>query len=102
MKMRNRQMTFVLLYTVPPHEARPADEDAFEYLSRDGPLDVEWRHASQSLSADARHVEYRGARVFATHASAHSGIWRKILKTALYMRVTMTFRPRGRSCNIRI
>jgi hypothetical protein len=50
-----------LLYTVPPHDARPADEDAFEYLSGGGLLDVEWKHASQSLSADARHVEYKGA-----------------------------------------
>ena len=45
---------------MPPHEARPADEDAFEYLSGSGPLNVEWKHASQSLSADARHVEYQG------------------------------------------
>jgi hypothetical protein len=26
-----------------------------------GLLDVEWKHASQSLSTDARHVEYKGA-----------------------------------------
>ena len=51
----------MLLYTGPPHEARPVDEDAFEY-STDGPLrDVEWKHASQSLSTDARHIEYEGA-----------------------------------------
>jgi len=50
-----------LLYTVPPHEARPADEDAFEYLSGGRLLDVEWKHTSQTLSADARHVEYSGA-----------------------------------------
>jgi hypothetical protein len=50
-----------LLYTVPPHEARPADEDAFEYLSGGDLLDVQWKHASQTLSADARHVEYSGA-----------------------------------------
>ena len=49
-----------LLYTVPPHHARPVDEDAFEYLTGAGPLDVEWKHASQSLSADARHIEYKG------------------------------------------
>ena len=51
----------MLLYTVPPHEARPVDEDAFEYKTAAGPLDVEWKHASQTLSADARHVEYEGA-----------------------------------------
>jgi hypothetical protein len=50
-----------LLYTVAPHEARPPDEDAFRYLSGVGPLDVEWKHAAQTLSADARHVEYTGA-----------------------------------------
>ena len=51
----------MLLYTVPPHEARPVDEDAFELLTGGGLLDVEWKHPSQSLSADARHVEYTGA-----------------------------------------
>ena len=51
----------MLLYTVPPHEARPVDEDAFEYLTGGDLLDVEWKHASQSLSPDARHVEYEGA-----------------------------------------
>jgi hypothetical protein len=50
-----------LLYTVPPHEARPVDEDAFEYSTAGGLLDVKWKHGSQSLSADARHVEYEGA-----------------------------------------
>ena len=50
-----------LLYTGPPHQARPVDEDAFEYLPGSGPLDVAWRHPSQSLSADARHVDYEGA-----------------------------------------
>ena len=54
------QNDMMLLYTVPPHQARPVDEDAFEYLAGSGPLDVEWRHASQSLSLDARHVEYEG------------------------------------------
>jgi hypothetical protein len=29
-----------------------------------GLLDVEWKHASQSLSTDARHVEYKGASHF--------------------------------------
>ncbi len=50
-----------LLYTVPPHEARPAGEDAFSYLHGGGILDVEWKTAAQSLSSDARHVEYSGA-----------------------------------------
>ncbi|KAL9614067.1 MAG: hypothetical protein Q9167_001421 [Letrouitia subvulpina] len=50
-----------LLYTGPPHEARPVDEDAFEYSTGGELLDVEWKHASQSLSADARHIEYQGA-----------------------------------------
>ncbi|KAM0812128.1 putative heterokaryon incompatibility protein [Seiridium cardinale] len=50
-----------LIYTVPPHQARPVDEDAFEYLRGGGILDVEWKNTSQSLSDDARHVEYRGA-----------------------------------------
>ena len=49
-----------LLYTVPPHQARPVGEDAFEYLTGGSLLDVEWKYASQSLSADARHVEYEG------------------------------------------
>jgi hypothetical protein len=51
----------MLLYTVPPYEARPADDDAFEYLTGVNLLGVEWKHTSQSLSADARHVEYKGA-----------------------------------------
>ena len=51
----------MLLYTVPPHEARPVDDDAFEYSTGGDLLNVEWKHASQSLSADARHVEYNGA-----------------------------------------
>ena len=51
----------MLLYTVPPHQARPVDDDAFEYLTGGSLLDVEWKHASQSLSADACHVEYKGA-----------------------------------------
>lgn len=50
-----------LLYTVPPHQARPADEDAFELSTGAGHLDVEWKHPSPSLSADARHVGYEGA-----------------------------------------
>ena len=50
----------MLLYTVPPHDARPVDEDVFEYSTGGRILDVEWKHASQSLSADARHVEYNG------------------------------------------
>jgi len=50
-----------LLYTVPPHEARPADEDAFEYLRGGAVLDVKWKNDSQTRSPDARHVEYRGA-----------------------------------------
>lgn len=49
-----------LLYTVPPHETRPVDEDAFEYVTGGDLLDVEWKHASQTLSVDARHVEYMG------------------------------------------
>ena len=51
----------MLLYTVPPHQARPVDEDAFEYLTGGGLLDVEWKQASQTLSADARNIEYDGA-----------------------------------------
>ena len=50
-----------LLYTAPPHQARPVGEDAFEYSTGTGPLDVEWKQASQSLSPDARHIEYKGA-----------------------------------------
>ncbi|KAL8838912.1 MAG: hypothetical protein Q9170_001949 [Blastenia crenularia] len=49
-----------LLYTVPPHEARPAGEDSFEYTTGAGPLDVTWKLDSQTLSKDARHVEYNG------------------------------------------
>ncbi|MCJ1479180.1 hypothetical protein MMC13_007864 [Lambiella insularis] len=49
-----------LLYTVPPYEARPVGEDEFEYTTRSGIRDVKWKHASQSLSADARHIEYKG------------------------------------------
>ena len=50
-----------LLYTVPPHEARSVNEDAFEYSTGGSLLDVEWRYASQSLSVGARHVGYTGA-----------------------------------------
>ena len=50
-----------LLYTGPPHQARPVDEDVFEYLPGSGPLDVVWRHPSQSFPADVRHVDYEGA-----------------------------------------
>jgi hypothetical protein len=50
-----------LLHTVPPHEARPADEDAFEYLDGPGLQDVEWKHISQTLSPDAHNVSYTGA-----------------------------------------
>ena len=49
-----------LLHTIPPYEARPVDEDTFEYSIEDGLLDVEWKHGSQTLSADACHVEYEG------------------------------------------
>ncbi|KAJ2987184.1 hypothetical protein NUW58_g4646 [Xylaria curta] len=49
-----------LLYTVPPHQVRPVDEDAFEYVAGGEVLDVEWKHTAQTLSADARHVEYIG------------------------------------------
>ena len=51
----------MLLYTVPPYEARPVGEDAFEYTTGAGLRDVEWKYASQSLSAHARHVEYEGS-----------------------------------------
>ncbi|KAL8797817.1 MAG: hypothetical protein Q9195_000169 [Heterodermia aff. obscurata] len=50
-----------LLYTVSPHDARPPGEDAFEYAAGDGPRDVNWKYGSQTLSADARHIEYTGA-----------------------------------------
>lgn len=80
-----------LWYTVPPHEPRPADDDAFEYVSGSDPVDVEWRHASPSLSLDAHHVDYEGPRISATHASAHLGIWRRMSKTASSMRVKRTF-----------
>ncbi|KAL8692087.1 MAG: hypothetical protein Q9218_002816 [Villophora microphyllina] len=50
-----------LLHTVPPHQARPVGEDAFEYSTGGGPLSVKWKHASQTLSEDARHIEYIGA-----------------------------------------
>lgn len=50
-----------LLYTSAPHQARPAGEDAFRYLTGAGPLDIEREHDSQTLSADARYVEYTGA-----------------------------------------
>lgn len=48
-----------LHYNVPPHEARPVGEDEFEYLAESSPLDIEWKNPSQSLSRDARHVEYK-------------------------------------------
>ena len=51
----------MLLYTVPPHEARPVDEDAFQYSTGSGLRDVVWKHDSQCLSADARHVDYKGS-----------------------------------------
>lgn len=50
-----------LLHTVPPHNSRPVDEDDFEYVTRGDLLDVAWKNPAQTLSADARHVEYMGA-----------------------------------------
>ena len=50
-----------LWYTAPPHEPRPADDDAFEYVSGSDLFAVEWKNASRSLSLDARHVDYEGA-----------------------------------------
>lgn len=49
-----------LVYTVPPHETRPVGEDAFEYVTGGDLVDVKWKYPAQTLSADARHVEYVG------------------------------------------
>ncbi|KAI1330308.1 heterokaryon incompatibility protein-domain-containing protein [Xylariaceae sp. FL0255] len=50
-----------LVYTVSPHEARPPrGEDVFEYVTGGDLLDVEWEHGMQTLTADARNVEYIG------------------------------------------
>lgn len=84
----------MLLYTVPPHEARPVDDDAFEYLTGGDLLDVEWKHASQSLSADARHVEYDGASHLCNACLSALGYLAQNLKDCIVHEGDETFRTK--------
>ena len=90
----------MLLYTVPPHEARPVDEDAFEYSTGGGLLDVEWRHPSLNLSADARHIEYKGASHLCNVCFSPLGCLAQNLKDCIVHVDDENFRPK-KSCNIR-
>ena len=90
-----------LLYTVPPHQPR-----RWTNMHSNTCLGA----ALLLLHGDTLHKVFplmramsiiRGPRISATHASARSGIWRKISGTALRTRETRVSRLRSRSCNIK-
>ncbi|GAP83692.1 putative heterokaryon incompatibility protein [Rosellinia necatrix] len=83
-----------LLYTVPPHEARPVGEDEFEYLSGGDVLDVQWKHASQTLSADADNVEYVGSSRLCNACLSALGYLARNLKDCIEHRNSKDYRPK--------